>query len=158
LLDPACRRSRAEERCGGDQSSARGCFTASPPPRTQGELTGGTGVPYLLEAIDLTKTAEQCSAMPRPGGVVAIIGMIPFGTKIEPHGADFLRDSKIQGTSVGGDRCRIDTPRLLALWRQGRLEPDSLVFSKIKLERIKEGFAKLKSEVPVSHLIDFRVA
>ena len=62
--------------------------------------------------------------MLRPGGVATIIGMIPFGTKIELHGADFLRDRKIQGTSMGGNRFRVDMPRLLELWRQGRLKLD----------------------------------
>ena len=33
------------------------------------ELTGGVGVPYSFEAIGLKKTAEQCFAMLRPGGV-----------------------------------------------------------------------------------------
>ena len=48
--------------------------------------------------------------MLRPGGVATIIGMIPFGTKIELHGADFLRDRKIQGTAwaatASGSTCR----------------------------------------------------
>src|SRR5580658_8183840 len=66
------------------------------------DMTNGHGVPYSFEAIGLKTTAEQCFAMLRPGGVATIIGMIPFGTKIELHGADFLRDRKIQGTSMGG--------------------------------------------------------
>ena len=53
--------------------------------------------------------------MLRPGGIATIIGMIPFGTKIELHGADFLRDRKIQGTIMGGNRFRVDMPRLLEL-------------------------------------------
>ncbi|MBV9249223.1 MAG: Zn-dependent alcohol dehydrogenase, partial [Acetobacteraceae bacterium] len=64
------------------------------------DMTEGQGVPYSFEAIGLKRTAEQCFEMLRPGGVATIIGMIPFGTKIELHGADFLRDRKIQGTSM----------------------------------------------------------
>jgi S-(hydroxymethyl)glutathione dehydrogenase / alcohol dehydrogenase len=119
------------------------------------ELTGGAGVPYSFEAIGLKTTAEQCFAMLRPGGVATIIGMIPFGTKIELHGADFLRDRKIQGTSMGGNRFRVDMPRLLELWRQGRLKLDTLISGHIKLGEINEGFAKLKSGAPVRQLIDF---
>jgi S-(hydroxymethyl)glutathione dehydrogenase/alcohol dehydrogenase len=47
------------------------------------------------------------------GATDTIIGMIPLGTKIELHGADFLRDRRIQGTSMGGNRFRVDMPRLL---------------------------------------------
>jgi S-(hydroxymethyl)glutathione dehydrogenase / alcohol dehydrogenase len=120
------------------------------------EMTGG-GVPYSFEAIGLKKTAEQSFAMLRPGGTATIIGMVPFGTKIELHGADFLRDRKIQGTSMGGNRFRVDMPRLLELWRQGKLKLDHLISGRIKLEGINEGFANLKSGAPVRQLIDFGV-
>jgi S-(hydroxymethyl)glutathione dehydrogenase/alcohol dehydrogenase len=118
------------------------------------EMTGG-GVPYSFEAIGTKKTAEQSFAMLRPGGVATIIGMIPFGVKIELHGADFLRDRKIQGTSMGGNHFRVDMPRLLELWRQGRLKLDHLISGRIKLEGINDGFAKLKSGAPVRQLIEF---
>src|SRR3978361_999926 len=121
------------------------------------ELTDGKGVPYSFEAIGLKTTAEQSFAMLRPGGVATIIGMIPVGTKIELHGADFLRDRKIQGTSMGGNRFRVDMPRLLELWRQGRLKLDTLISGQVKLEEINEGFAMLKSGSPVRNLINFGV-
>ena len=120
------------------------------------DMTGG-GVPYSFEAIGLKITAEQSFQMLRPGGVATIIGMIPFGTKIELHGADFLRDRKIQGTSMGGNRFRVDMPRLLELWRQKRLKLDHLISGKVKLDQINEGFAMLKSGAPVRNLIDFGV-
>ena len=84
-----------------------------------------------------------------------IIGMVPFGLKIELHGLDFLRDRKIQGTSMGGNRFRVDMPRLLSLWRQGRLKLDHLISGRIKLGEINEGFAALKSAAPVRQLIDY---
>ena len=118
------------------------------------ELTGG-GVPYAFEAIGAKATAEQSFAMLRPGGVATIIGMIPFGTKIELHGADFLRDRKIQGTSMGGNRFRVDMPRLLSLWQQGKLKLDHLISGRLRLDQINEGFARLKSGAPVRQLIDF---
>ena len=120
------------------------------------DMTGG-GVPYSFEAIGTKTTAEQAFAMLRPGGTATIIGMVPFGTKIELHAADFLRDRKIQGTSMGGNRFRVDMPRLLALWQQGRLKLDHLISGRIKLNQINEGFAHLKSGAPVRQLIDFGV-
>jgi len=120
------------------------------------ELTGG-GVPYSFEAIGLKTTAEQSFAMLRPGGVATIIGMVPLGVKIELHAADFLRDRKIQGTSMGGNHFRVDMPRLLELWRQGRLQLETLISGRITLDKINEGFANLKSGAPVRQLIDFGV-
>src|SRR5205807_2525147 len=121
------------------------------------ELTGG-GVHYAFEALGTKATAEQAFAMLRPGGTATIIGMVPFGVKIELHGYDFLRDRKLQGTSMGGNRFRVDMPRLLSLWRQGRLKLDHLITGRLKLAQVNEGFAALKSAVPVRQLIDFGIA
>ena len=119
------------------------------------ELTGGKGVNYSFEALGLKRTAEQAFEMLRAGGTATIIGMVPYGVKIELHGFDFLRDRKIQGTSMGGNRFRTDMPRLLELWRQGRLKLDHLITGTIKFNEINEGFARLKSGAPVRQLIDF---
>ncbi len=119
------------------------------------ELMDGIGVHYSFEAIGHKVTAEQSFAMLRPGGVATIIGMVPYGTKIELHGADFLRDRKIQGTSMGGNRFRVDMPRMLTLWKQGRLKLDHLITGHIKLEQINEGYALLKSGAPLRNLIKF---
>ena len=108
------------------------------------DMTGG-GVHYSFEALGTKNTAEQAFGMLRPGGTATIIGMVPLGVKIELHGYDFLRDRKLQGTSMGGNRFRVDMPRLLSLWRQGRL----------KLDQINDGFAALKSGAPVRQVIDF---
>jgi S-(hydroxymethyl)glutathione dehydrogenase / alcohol dehydrogenase len=118
------------------------------------EMTGG-GVHYSFEALGTKNTAEQAFGMLRPGGTATIIGMVPLGTKIELHGYDFLRDRKLQGTSMGGNRFRVDMPRLLSLWRQGRLKLDHLISGKLKLEQINDGFTALKSGAPVRQLIDF---
>jgi S-(hydroxymethyl)glutathione dehydrogenase/alcohol dehydrogenase len=118
------------------------------------DMTSG-GVPYSFEAIGTKTTAEQSFAMLRPGGTATIIGMIPLGTKIELHGADFLRDRKIQGTSMGGNRFRVDMPRLLELYVQGKLKLDHMISGHIKLNEINEGFARMKQGTLVRQLIDF---
>jgi S-(hydroxymethyl)glutathione dehydrogenase / alcohol dehydrogenase len=121
------------------------------------DMTGG-GVQYSFEALGTKTTAEQAFQMLRGGGTATIIGMVPLGVKIELHGYDFLRDRKLQGTSMGGNRFRVDMPRLLSLWRQGRLKLDHLISGKLRLDQINDGFAALKSGAPVRQLIDFAAA
>src|SRR5262245_61626086 len=118
------------------------------------EMTGG-GVHYSFEALGSKATAEQAFGMLRAGGTATIIGMVPYGVKLELHGFDFLRDRTIQGTSMGGNRFRVDMPRLLSLWTQGRLKLDRLISGRIKLGQINEGFAAMKSGAPVRQMIDF---
>jgi S-(hydroxymethyl)glutathione dehydrogenase/alcohol dehydrogenase len=121
------------------------------------DMTGG-GVEYSFECLGLKATAEQAFAMLRPGGTATIVGMVPFGVKIELHGFDFLRERKIQGSSMGSNHFRTDMPRLLTLWRQGRLKLDHLISRRIRLDEINEGFARLKEGQVVRQLIDFGVA
>src|SRR6478609_4540633 len=70
------------------------------------ELTGG-GVRHSFEVLGRKETAEQAFAMLAPGGTATIVGMIPFGQKIELHGFDFLRERKIQGSSMGSNHFRV---------------------------------------------------
>jgi S-(hydroxymethyl)glutathione dehydrogenase / alcohol dehydrogenase len=117
-------------------------------------LTGG-GVHYSFECLGTKATAEQAFRMLAPGGTATIIGMIPVGTKIELHGPDFLAERKIQGSLMGSNRFRIDMPRLVELYLQGRLKLDHLISGRLKLEQINEGFAALRSGSAVRNLIMF---
>ncbi len=121
------------------------------------EMTGG-GVHYSFEAVGLKRTAEQCFESLRPGGVATIIGMVPYGMKIELHGYEFLKEKKIQGSSMGSNAFRVDMPRLLHMWQQGKLKLDHLISGNIKLDEINEGYAKLKAGSTLRQLIDFNAA
>ena len=121
------------------------------------ELTKG-GVDHAIECLGLKLTAEQSFQMLRVGGTATIVGMVPFGEKIELHGFDFLRERKIQGSSMGSNRFRTDMPRLIELYLQGRLHLDDWISDKIKLEEINEGFTAMKEGRAVRSLIDFGIA
>jgi S-(hydroxymethyl)glutathione dehydrogenase/alcohol dehydrogenase len=97
-------------------------------------------VDYAFEAIGKKETAEQSFQMLRAGGTATIIGMIPEGTKIELDGPSFLRERKIQGSSMGSNRFRTDMPRYIEFYRQGRLKLDQLVSQRLKLEQINDAF------------------
>jgi S-(hydroxymethyl)glutathione dehydrogenase / alcohol dehydrogenase len=107
-------------------------------------LTGG-GVHYAFEAIGLKQTTEQAWKMLRPGGTATVIGMIPVGTMIEIHGVDFLSEKKIQGSSMGSNRFRVDMPRLIDLYLDGRLKLDELVSRRLRLDEINDGFDAMKA-------------
>jgi S-(hydroxymethyl)glutathione dehydrogenase/alcohol dehydrogenase len=108
------------------------------------ELTGG-GVHYSFEAIGLKQTAEQSFKMLARGGVATIIGMIPVGTNIELHGPEFLMERKIQGSNMGSNRFRVDMPRFVEFYLQGRLHLDDLISRRIKLEDVNDGLKALET-------------
>jgi S-(hydroxymethyl)glutathione dehydrogenase/alcohol dehydrogenase len=103
------------------------------------DLTDG-GVDYSFEAIGTKATAEQAYEMLKPGATATIMGMIPQGTKIELDGPSFLRERRIQGSSMGSNRFRIDMPRYIEFYRQGRLKLDEMVSQRLRLDQINKAF------------------
>jgi S-(hydroxymethyl)glutathione dehydrogenase / alcohol dehydrogenase len=108
------------------------------------ELTGG-GVDYSFEAIGLKKAAEQCFECLRAGGTATVIGMIPIGQKIELEGSVFLREKKIQGSSMGSNRFKVDMPKYVDFYMQGRLKLDEMITRRLQLADINEAFRAMKA-------------
>jgi S-(hydroxymethyl)glutathione dehydrogenase / alcohol dehydrogenase len=118
------------------------------------ELTKG-GVHHSFEVLGRKETAEQAFAMLAPGGTATIVGMIPFGQKIELHGFDFLRERRIQGSSMGSNHFRVDMPRLIEFYMRGRLHLEDWISAKLKLSEINEGFANMKAGKTLRSVIVF---
>ncbi len=118
------------------------------------DLTGG-GVQHSFEVLGRKETAEQCFAMLAPGGTATIVGMIPFGQKIELHGFDFLRERRIQGSSMGSNHFRVDMPRLIEFYMRGKLHLEDWISAKLKLSEINEGFANMKAGKTLRSVIMF---
>src|ERR1700759_449107 len=118
------------------------------------DLTNG-GVHHSFEVLGRKETAEQSFAMLAPGGTATIVGMIPFGQKIELHGFEFLRERKIQGSSMGSNHFRVDMPRLVEFYMRGRLHLEDWISAKLKLSEINEGFANMKAGKTLRSVIMF---
>ena len=114
------------------------------------------GVHHAIECLGTKTTAEQAFQMLGMGGTATIVGMVPFGQKIELHGFDFLRERKIQGSSMGSNRFRVDMPRLIEFYRQRKLHLDDLDLRPHQaLSQINEGFATMKAGKVVRSVIQF---
>ncbi len=118
------------------------------------ELMKG-GVHHAIECLGTKTTAEQAFQMLKAGGTATIVGMVPFGTKIELHGFDFLRERKIQGSSMGSNRFRVDMPRLIEFYHQRKLHLDDWISDRIQLADINQGFANMKAGKVVRSVIQF---
>lgn len=107
-------------------------------------MTGG-GVEFSFEAIGLKKAAEQAYECLAPGGIATIVGMVPLGQKVEVDGFSLLFEKRIQGSMMGSNRFRIDMPRLIEFYRQGRLNLDEMISKRGKLEDVNEAFRAMKA-------------
>jgi S-(hydroxymethyl)glutathione dehydrogenase/alcohol dehydrogenase len=108
------------------------------------EISGG-GVEYSFEAIGLSKVATQAFDALARGGTATIVGMIPVGQKVEVDGPSFLAEKKIQGCTMGSNRFRVDMPRYVDFYMDGRLKLDEMITRTGALEDVNDAFRAMKA-------------
>jgi S-(hydroxymethyl)glutathione dehydrogenase/alcohol dehydrogenase len=74
---------------------------------------------------------------------------------VSVHGPDLLFEKKMQGSFMGSNRFRVDMPRFVELYLQGRLHLDDLVSSRIRLEDINDAMAALNTGEIARNVIVF---
>jgi S-(hydroxymethyl)glutathione dehydrogenase/alcohol dehydrogenase len=72
--------------------------------------------------------------------------MIPIGQKVEVDGFSlFWGERRLQGCNMGSNRFRIDMPRYIDLYLQGRLNLDDMISKRGRLEDVNEAFRAMKA-------------
>ena len=107
------------------------------------EMSAG-GVEYSFEALGTKKTAEQAFQMLRTSGMATVIGMVPEKQVIEISAADLLADKVLRGSNMGSNAFRVDMPRFVEFYLDGKLKLDDMISRRIKLEQINEAFDEMK--------------
>lgn len=115
----------------------------------------GDGVDFAFEAVGAKSTAEQAWRMLRRGGTAVIVGLIPSGVRIELLGTDFIDEKTMTGSNMGSNRFRTDIPRYLDLWRQQRIDLDTLISGRIRLSAVNEAYAALAAGTVTRQIIEF---
>ena len=119
------------------------------------EITGG-GADYSFEAIGLSATAEQAWAMIGIGGTATVIGMLPMTSKVTiPGGEIILSEKKLQGSLMGSNRFRLDMPKFIDLYLDGRLKLDEMVSATIDISEVNDGYAAMKAGETLRSVIAF---
>ncbi len=118
------------------------------------ERTSG-GVHHAFEAIGLKVTAEQSFQMIKRGGAATVIGMIPPTETVNLPGWQFIGEKRIEGSFMGSDRVRIDMPRFVSLYMQGRLHLDELISGHIQLKDVNEALLALETGEVARNVIMF---
>lgn len=115
------------------------------------------GVEFAFDAIGNAKVLEQIFNMLRPGGSAVEVGIAPMQqmASINPF-ALAIQEKKILGSLYGSARPQVDMPRILALYKQGRIKLDELISKTLPLSKINEGFDMLKAGAVARAVIDMQ--
>jgi S-(hydroxymethyl)glutathione dehydrogenase/alcohol dehydrogenase len=119
------------------------------------ELTGG-GVDYVFECIGVKELAAQGLAMVKKGGTLVLVGVVPIGQNIDLPGLDIVLSGKsVVGSMMGGNRFRIDMPRYVDFYLDGRLQLDEMISARMPLDEVNTAFDKMKSGEVARSVVTF---
>lgn len=120
------------------------------------DLTGGRGVDYAFVTVGSPRAIEQAVTLVRVAGTVCIVGMPAEGAKIELEGVDIPdMETKIIGSKMGSTQLRRDVPKLVELYRSGRLKLDELITGRYKLDQINDAISDVGSGTTLRNVIIF---
>jgi S-(hydroxymethyl)glutathione dehydrogenase/alcohol dehydrogenase len=108
-------------------------------------LTGGAGVDHAFEAVGNTTLVRQAIESLAIRGTATIVGVLPPDAKIEFPWMAIRPECRVQTSRMGSNRFRVDIPRYLEFYRQGRLLLDEMVTRRGRLDGINEAFRAMKA-------------
>ena len=109
------------------------------------ELTGG-GTDFAFECIGTPGTCQQAAMMIRKGGTCVLVGVVPIGVGVEFQALDIvLSGKKIVGSMMGSNRFRIDMPRFVEFYLDGRLKLDEMISTRLSLDEVNTSFEQMKA-------------
>jgi Zn-dependent alcohol dehydrogenase len=119
-------------------------------------LTGGRGADYVFITVGSGRAIEQGLSLLRRGGTLVIVGMPAIGVKAALEVVDIAYNGqRVIGSNMGSTRLRVDVPKLVALYQQGRLKLDELITARYPLEEINEAIATVKRGEALRNVIVF---
>jgi len=99
-------------------------------------LTGGRGVDYAFEVIGLPETIRQAYDTLSKRGMAVAVGVAPMTTEVSVPVMTLVYEERIlTGSVYGSSRPAIDIPKLINLYRAGKLKLDELLTRRYRSPR-----------------------
>lgn len=123
------------------------------PAKAVRRMSGG-GVDYAFEVVGLPVTIAQAWDSLAPGGRAVVVGLTQPKDQVTLR-ADFLSEKALLGCIFGSSVPRVDVPRVLDLYRRGRLKLDQLASRRYPLAEVNTALAALGGAEPGRGVIIF---
>jgi Zn-dependent alcohol dehydrogenase len=104
----------------------------------------GRGADFTFVAVGSTRPVLQAIEALAPGGTCVLIGVPETGATVPFDVRPMVTGERVvRGSSYGSARTREDLPRLVSLYRAGKLRIDELITHRYALEDANEAFRAL---------------
>lgn len=119
------------------------------------DLTGG-GADHSFECVGNTTLMRQALECCHKGwGQSIIIGVAGAGQEISTRPFQLVTGRVWKGSAFGGARGRTDVPKIVDWYMEGRINIDDLITDVISLDKINEGFEKMKRGDSIRTVVKF---
>jgi S-(hydroxymethyl)glutathione dehydrogenase / alcohol dehydrogenase len=124
---------------------------------TNSSLTASQGWDYAFDVVGAPATIRSAWDNARRGGTVVVVGAGRGDAMVQFSAQElFLHDKRLLGSFYGGADVHRDYPRLLSLWRAGRLDLDGMISRRITLDEINDGLRALRAGgTLIRQIVDF---
>jgi S-(hydroxymethyl)glutathione dehydrogenase / alcohol dehydrogenase len=108
------------------------------------ELTGGRGADYVFDTVGAPATLAQALSYARKGGTVVVTGLARLDALASfPLFPFVMQEKRLVGSLYGSGRPARDVPRLVELYREGKLKLSELATRTYRLEEVNDALAAL---------------
>ncbi len=121
------------------------------------ELTEGRGVDFGFDAVGRGAVVESLLKATRNGGTTVMVGIPSTEDVVNVRALlHAFYEKKLVGCYLGSANPQVDFPRILGLWRDGRLDLDSMVTAIRPLAEINQAVADLRAGTGVRTVLEMR--
>lgn len=106
-------------------------------------MTGGRGVDAAFEAAGAHEAIKFSIEATRPGGVIVILGKVPFESRISLRFGSLMGEKRIVRSSYGAARPRRDFRAIADAYLHRQIDLESLITHRLSLSDIHTGFAAM---------------
>lgn len=120
------------------------------------KITGGEGFDFALECIGNPHTIRATYDAARTGGKAVIVGVGRMEDMVQFSAFElFYANKTLVGSMYGSANVRTFMPELLSLWKNGKLDLESMISRRIKLEEVNDAFRAMQAGEVIRSVIDF---
>lgn len=121
----------------------------------KGELTGGHGFDYAFECIGKPEVMRTAYDQTRRGGTCCIVGVGRLDEFVQFNAFElFYNEKLLLGSYYGGADTRVDFHRLLRLWKQGKLDLESMITRRLSFDQINDGIDAVRRGEVVRQVVE----
>jgi S-(hydroxymethyl)glutathione dehydrogenase / alcohol dehydrogenase len=122
------------------------------------ELTDGRGADYVFITVAGAEITLKGFLMSAPRGMTVLLGLPPLAAphiSVSVYDIIMMSERVITGAFQGSINLRVDIPKMVDLYKSGRLKLDELISGRYPLEKINEAVASAESGEALKNVIMF---